>query len=482
MSFNFAAHYANKTLDKGVLNVDTLAFYEGQHIDADGFGLTVTKNMIKSAVRNYEERLGVEGHGFMAIKKRFGVNPGKNYAPVSVDHEKNQVNAIVGRIMSVESHEIDGREYMFAKLAVPDENAAKKIMSDPPLYKDVSLSVDCDEHTEDMFINELSFVWDGALEDAMSFSKFVKKELPLEVVESEGSKIRRIEASKISSEINSAQKRMKTLEYSLQREYNRQEVRLGLEQLVRDGSISRADYKSLMIDTRSSSFGKSDVYLRSIRTLAFSKKKPRGRLSNDAQMTAMENFMNTIVENGAKMKEGIDPHQFAKNVLSEMRKAEVAEGLTKSSIRRDFNNYVDIPAVNHVPNKESMVNGENLLDTDTDETIKLRRDDMHRFASMINEGKHDDAMKFMSECSGMDFAKKEDEDSHDMAKGEDNKDKTDDKKEDKKDKKKSSDYAKFANEESETIHDFKKQIAECNQNVSLLMNKLVEMSQKQGDE
>ncbi len=435
------------------MEVNCLLMYSGNFVDAGGADITVKPELLRSLASRYMNYLETPLPGDSAIRKFFGKAPERLYRPISLNHSKDNVLNIIGRVIGLEVKEDTDDAFLFGKMKILGEDNVQRVRDGR--LNNVSISFDYDDMTDMGDLIEISYVFDGAVEGARSFGK---------PVETNTVDFNRVEMGKIAIQLKEKEKSIKQLDIKLGRLYNMKKTYDGLQQFVKEGLISRADMKRLSYDVSQIDLSKYQVYLRAIKTVALSRKHIRGRVSNNMQMTAFSSFMDSLVENGGKMEKGIDVGTFVKNVTSSLNgisnKTEVnASGYTAES---HIDGISDAPAN---PNKD-------------DYKVTFSVEDLQRLGSMVYEDKREDALAFMGECAGMEFkfgdSEKEEaeEDDKEESKAEANPE--------------SRDYSKSMDE---TIKNLSKQIQEAlslkeedRKAVTNLTEMLVKLSTKQPEE
>ena len=424
-----------KAKGEEAVEVNTLLMYSGEFVDAGGQELVVKPELLYSLARRYDEYLAKPLPGESAIKKLFGVRPERLYKPVSLNHEKDDAMKIIGRVMSLEVKEHDDQVFLFGKMRILGKDNVDRVKD--RRLTNVSISFDYDDMNEFGDLIEISYVFDGAVEGARSFSKPSIEKAPTMY------DFKRVEMGKVALDIQRKSKSVKQLEIKLKRLYNMKSVCVNLSQMVKDGLISRADMKRLAVDVQFIDLSKSDVYLRMVRTIAMSRKQQRGQVSNNLQMVAFESFMDSVVENGGKMKKGLNPKEFAKQAAAHINKL-----INKTEVNASNGNMHESEGVMSGMRKEQ-------AHEESEHVIKFTTEDMERMADMARKGMKHELLDFMGDCSGMDFEYDDDSEDNDEVehhkKGEGYKKESEEIKGDhRKNKKKGEDFSKEdAEEEAE---------------------------------
>lgn len=368
--------------------VNALLMYEGDFTDAAGQAINVSTRLLESLEIQYSAYINEPNPISKAIDALFGTKVEPIYKPVSLNHNKSDVTNIIGRVLSLSVKKYNGQTFLFGRMKILGEENIARV--NDSRFLQVSISFDYEEEQDVGCLTEISYVFDGAVENALSFAKD-DKDITL------GRISKSIEMSRVKCDIDNLRKSQYKLEIELQRSYSMQKAHANLESYVREGLISRADFKRLFIDLKEIRLMNYEPVTRMVKTVAMSKKAQRGQVSNNLQMSAIESFVNHITENGVDMNKDLDVKAVAKKLIDSFNmlnnKNKVVSDSTKSFA------VVDTAEKTNIFGGMEKEQGHQ----EAEHVIKFTHEDMHRMAAMARGGKTHDLLDFMGESSGLDF-------------------------------------------------------------------------------
>jgi hypothetical protein len=458
---DFAVHnVAFTTKNANEMVVDTLLMYSGDFVDAAGQEIKVKPKLLASLADRYMNYLETPLPGENAIRKFFGKAPEKLYRPVSLDHCKDEALKIVGRVIGLEVKDDNDEAFLFGKMRILGAENVERVRDGR--LSNVSVSFDYDDVNDVGDLLEISYVFDGAIAGACSFSRSE----PMQQVD-----MKRVEMRTVVMQMQKREEDNNRLEMKLKKLYNMKAVHMGLDKMVKEGLISRADMKKLVYDVSSIDLSKYQVYLRSLRTVALSRKQQRGQISNNMQMIAFDSFMSSLVDNGGKV--GMNKKFNAKEVASKIV-TQVNKMLNGTQVN------AGVPPYMHTP--ELLLGGLNKEqhEVEDEHLIKFKPEDMERMAHMAHKGEKDELLAFMSECSGMDFKYDDDSEDNDSAEHHKKKDEGYGKESDEVDHKKKKSMGQEAEDEEKEAEgdpgsrDYKKSFKEIEDQIMNLSKEITE--------
>lgn len=382
----------------GELRVTALLMYEGEFEDAHGQHVKITRNLMNSIANQYRLHLQKQKKGHGLFKKILKKDPEPLYKPISLNHEKNDVEKIVGHVIDLYVEEHEGQSFLMGTLRISDENAIKKV--EARLWREVSISFDYDDSGEAGAINEISYVFEGAVPDNDTlFSSIPTSPVPRMMSRS-------IDLAKKKIDLEHLRKNGKRIELELKRVEAKKSAYSYIDQMVKDGLISRADFKKLAIDINQVNLSKFDPLLRALKTIATTKKAARGQVSNNFQMSAFDSFMdgfNERISQGGDTMQKFNADDVAKAIIE------------KVNTGKDID--LGSPMSGYMHESEKVRHGtmHEQHHEEAEHLTKFSMDDMKRMHGMCQMGDMDGMMHFMKEMSGMNFEYDDKEEDNDSA-------------------------------------------------------------------
>lgn len=386
-NINFQQHGEIQDLakDNSKVILDALVLYEGEFEDAHGQKVCINKELMYSLADNYKNHLKTydSDHGPVgAIKKIFGKKARVPYKNVILDHKKGAVRDIVGKVQDLHIREIDGKAFLFAKLMILKQENVENVIGDPPLWTDMSISFEYEDVNNNAELNEISYVYEPALQHAMSFSSSSNTHLQntknsVELQES------REELSKLSSE-------KKRIEAEIKAVKTQQSTVHQFNKMVKDGLISRSDFKKIMIDMQGNNDSPHESLVRVVSTVAKSKKAARGRINSNFSAQVFENFVDNLQTPTRNSGE--------KQMTTEVNPEKVADAIIHSI--NGGKKAADFAAVPHNSKMDHDIHKEEKHE-EAEHMIHFKKDDMHRLHHMLKSGmSHAEIMDYMHKEMG----------------------------------------------------------------------------------
>lgn len=364
--------------DKNSMVIDALALYEDTFVDAHGQTVEITREIMNALTTSYKRSLKENHHAFDAIRTIFGKEPKKKYKNVSLNHVKDNVREVVGKILDLNIKELDGKSYLFAKLNILKKDNVESV--DLGLWTDMSISFDYDDMEKTAELREISFVFDNAVKQAVCFSSFNNTPLQERKIN--------VELESCREELNKNKETKQSIEAEMRRLEAKNQLSYQFNDFVKQGLVSRSDYKKLMIDLEFVDSSPQDALVRAISTVAKSKKAMRGKFNSNFSASAFENFVDNLQTPTRNTKGG-------KMSNNKMDPDKVADAIIKAAnANKTLKEFAAVPA------DEKMVHGikKEEKHEEAEHMIHFKKEDMHRMHEMLKAGKtHAEIMDYMKE-------------------------------------------------------------------------------------
>jgi hypothetical protein len=278
-----------------------------------------------------------------AVRKIFGKEPRKRLANVSLNHTKDNVREIVGKVSELEVHDHEGTPILLAKMNILKEDNIKNVRLG--LWSDISLSFVRNQVSGKTTIREISYVFDPAVDWAGTLA---------EVNFSSGkakNNATSYELSSCVSKLEHLRLEKDRLESELQRVQGLKKVGYSLHKMVEDGLISLAQCKVLKQDAQEIDLASHGAFVRAIKTIAKSKKVARGQVNYNFSLTAMENLVDNLYRHtGGKMAEKATVTDLAKLIAENIKTGKKDFDLAaKEHLKKEINKEEKHVENDHTP-------------------------------------------------------------------------------------------------------------------------------------